>query len=88
MTMLPVIGQHSVGNPPGRWEPGAVKKPPKPHHSVSAIGVWMPFDRLRRKRHTLADTIGLIMVVVVISAAMQNRDGTRLLLYRPAWRLL
>ncbi len=83
MTMLHIIGQHIVGNPPDRWEPGAVKKPPKPHNSVSAIGVWTPFDRLRRKRHILADTIGLIMAVVVTSAAMQERDSTRLLLCRP-----
>ncbi|MDD7804616.1 MAG: IS5 family transposase [Endozoicomonas sp. (ex Botrylloides leachii)] len=33
-----------------------------------------------RKRHILVDTIGLIMVVVVTSSAVQDRDGAKILL--------
>jgi putative transposase len=35
-----------------------------------------------RKRHLLVDTIGLLLAVVVTSAAVQDRDGARLLLRR------
>lgn len=35
-----------------------------------------------RKRHILVDTLGLLLVVVVTSAAVQDRDGARLLLSR------
>ena len=43
-----------------------------------------------RKRHLLVDTLGLILHVVVHSAAIQDRDGARLvlpiLLQRFGWR--
>jgi putative transposase len=32
-----------------------------------------------RKRHTLVDTLGLLLAVIVTSAAGQDRDGARLL---------
>ena len=32
-----------------------------------------------RKRHTLVDTLGVIMVVVVTAASVQERDGVKLL---------
>ncbi|MCF7970004.1 MAG: transposase [Methylococcaceae bacterium] len=32
-----------------------------------------------RKRHILVDTLGLIMVVVVTAASVQERDGAKLL---------
>lgn len=35
-----------------------------------------------RKRHVLVDTLGLLLAVVVTSAAVQDRDGARLLLAR------
>lgn len=35
-----------------------------------------------RKRHLLVDTLGLLLAVVVTSAAVQDRDGARLLLRR------
>ncbi|SRR5579875_838918 len=37
---------------------------------------------LGRKRHVAVDTLGWLLVVVVTSAAMQDRDGARLVLYR------
>jgi hypothetical protein len=33
-----------------------------------------------RKRHILVDTLGLLLVVVVTTAAIQDRDGARILL--------
>ncbi len=33
-----------------------------------------------RKRHILVDTLGLLLVVVVTAAAVQDRDGARILL--------
>src|SRR2546425_13212587 len=33
-----------------------------------------------RKRHVLVDTLGLLLVVVVTAASVQDRDGARLLL--------
>lgn len=40
-----------------------------------------------RKRHILVDTLGLLLVVVVHSAAIQDRDGAKLVLtgIRTAW---
>lgn len=35
-----------------------------------------------RKRHVLVDTLGLVMAVLVTTAAVQDRDGARLLLQR------
>jgi putative transposase len=35
-----------------------------------------------RKRHILVDTLGLLLVVVVTAASVQDRDGARLLLSR------
>ena len=35
-----------------------------------------------RKRHVLVDTLGLLLVVVVTAASMQDRDGARLVLRR------
>jgi len=35
-----------------------------------------------RKRHVLVDTLGLLLVVVVTSASVQDRDGARLLFRR------
>jgi putative transposase len=35
-----------------------------------------------RKRHLLVDTMGLVLVVVVTAASVQDRDGARLLLQR------
>jgi putative transposase len=35
-----------------------------------------------RKRHVLVDTLGLLLVVVVTSAAIQDRDGAKLLFQR------
>ncbi len=35
-----------------------------------------------RKRHLLVDTLGLLMVIVVTAASVQDRDGARLLLAR------
>ena len=37
-----------------------------------------------RKRHILVDTLGLVMKTVVTTANVQDRDGARLLLSRPA----
>ena len=36
-----------------------------------------------RKRHMLVDTLGLVMAVLVTTAAVQDRDGARLVLQRP-----
>jgi len=33
-----------------------------------------------RKRHILVDTLGFLMVVIVISASIQDRDGAKMLL--------
>ncbi len=43
-----------------------------------------------RKRHLLVDTLGLVLVVVVTTAAVQDRDGARLVLgrRRSAWTTL
>ncbi len=43
-----------------------------------------------RKRHLLVDTLGLVLVVVVTTAAVQDRDGARLVLgrRRSAWKTL
>ncbi len=43
-----------------------------------------------RKRHILVDTLGLLVVVVVTAASVQDRDGARLLLRRrrSAWKTL
>jgi putative transposase len=43
-----------------------------------------------RKRHVLVDTLGLLLVVVVTAASMQDRDGARLVLgrRRGAWKTL
>ena len=35
-----------------------------------------------RKRHVLVDTMGLILILIVTSAAIQDRDGAKLLLRR------
>lgn len=44
------------------------------------------FDKAKlikgRKRHVLVDTLGLVLAVVVTGAAVQDRDGARLLLSR------
>jgi len=37
---------------------------------------------LGRKRHVAVDTLGLLLVVVVTSATLQDRDGARLVLHR------
>ncbi len=34
-----------------------------------------------RKRHLVVDTLGLVMLVVVTSASVQDRDGARMVLY-------
>ncbi len=41
-----------------------------------------------RKRHVLVDTLGLLFVVVVTAAVVQDRDGARLVLARrrSAWK--
>jgi putative transposase len=41
-----------------------------------------------RKRHVLVDTLGLLLVVVVTAASVQDRDGARLVLgcRRGAWK--
>jgi putative transposase len=43
-----------------------------------------------RKRHLLVDTLGLLLVVVVTAASVQDRDGARLVLRRrkTAWKTL
>jgi putative transposase len=43
-----------------------------------------------RKRHVLVDTLGLLLVVVVTAASLQDRDGARLVLRqrRSAWKTL
>jgi putative transposase len=42
-----------------------------------------------RKRHLLVDTLGLLLVVVVTAASVQDRDGARLVLRRrSAWKTL
>jgi len=43
-----------------------------------------------RKRHLLVDTLGLLLVVVVTAASVQDRDGARLVLgrRRHAWKTL
>ena len=38
-----------------------------------------------RKRHILVDTLGLLLVVVVHSAGVQDRDGARLVLAKATW---
>ena len=38
-----------------------------------------------RKRHILVDTLGLLLVVVVHSAEVQDRDGARLVLAKATW---
>ena len=35
-----------------------------------------------RKRHLLVDTLGLLMVVVVTAACVQERDGAKLVFQR------
>ncbi len=42
-----------------------------------------PGQAFGRKRHLLVDTPGLVMVVLITTAAVQDRDGVRLLLQRP-----
>ncbi|MBL8830501.1 MAG: transposase, partial [Planctomycetaceae bacterium] len=37
-----------------------------------------------RKRHILVDTIGLLLAVVVHSAAIQDRDGAKLVFFKAA----
>ena len=39
VNMLEIISQHIVGNRPGRSEPGAVKRRPKPHKRLQRPGV-------------------------------------------------
>lgn len=43
-----------------------------------------------RKRHLLVDTLGLLLVVVVTAASLQDRDGARRVLgrRRSAWKML
>ena len=38
-----------------------------------------------RKRHLLVDTLGLILVAVVHSAAIQDRDGAKLVIQKARW---
>lgn len=38
-----------------------------------------------RKRHLLVDTLGLILVVAVHSAGIQDRDGAKILLSKAFW---
>jgi uncharacterized integral membrane protein (TIGR00698 family) len=38
-----------------------------------------------RKRHLLVDTLGLILVAVVHSAAIQDREGAKLVIQKPRW---
>jgi len=46
-----------------------------------------------RKRHIIVDTLGLLLVVVVTSASLQDRDGAKLVLqelyrrFQDSWRL-
>jgi hypothetical protein len=39
-----------------------------------------------RKRHVLVDVMGLILMVVVHSAAIQDRDGAKLVLTDGLWK--
>jgi putative transposase len=54
--------------------------------AATATGCTRGFDAgkkvMGRKRHILVDTLGLLLVVLVSSAAVQDRDGARLLLCR------
>ena len=38
-----------------------------------------------RKRHLLVDTLGLILVAVVHSAAIQDREGAKLMIQKARW---
>jgi hypothetical protein len=38
-----------------------------------------------RKRHLLVDTLGLILVAVVHSAAIQDREGAKLVIQKARW---
>lgn len=53
---------------------------------TTAVPGTRGFDKAKlikgRKRHLLVDTLGLLLAVVVTSAAIQDRDGARLLLAR------
>ena len=53
-------------------------------HALRAIAGVRGYDSGKnvngRKRHLLVDTLGLVLRVVVTSAAVQDRDGARLLL--------
>src|SRR5947209_14012946 len=40
-----------------------------------------------RKRHILVDTMGLLLIVVVHAASIQDRDGARLVLAKVPWHL-
>ena len=52
--------------------------------AATATGCTRGFDAgkkvMGRKRHILVDTLGLLLVVVVTAASIQDRDGARLLL--------
>jgi putative transposase len=39
-----------------------------------------------KKRHLLVDTLGLLMVVVVTAASVQDRDGAKTVLEQVKWR--
>ena len=53
---------------------------------TTAVPGSRSFDKAKlikgRKRHVLVDMLGLLLAVVVTSAAIQDRDGARLLLSR------
>ena len=64
---------------------GAAKKHPTAGSidSQRALAGEKDFDAHKqiqgRKRHILVDTLGLIMVVVVTAASVQERDGAKLI---------
>ena len=44
--------------------------------AISAPGSYLNWKRLRRKRHLVVDTLGLLLAVTVTAASVQDRDAT------------
>ena len=65
---------------PGSWTPSRSRAPTP---SVPTVAVTTRARQVNgRKRHIVVDTLGLLIVVLVTAASLQDRDGGRRILDR------
>ena len=65
---------------PGAWTPSAVKGADTVAAAVRGFDAGKKVNG--RKRHVVVDTMGLLLLVLITSASVQDRDGARTLLDR------